>query len=382
MRWARWRSMAVVAAVVMLLAAACGDDDENGDTANEADTESTTESTEGDAPGTTDEEVIETPEAVAPESTVRLLTHDSFSVSDGLFDNFTLDTGIEVEVVSGGDAGELVSRAILTAGRPEADVLYGVDNTFLQRALDADVFEPFTSTALSSVPDELRLDPDNRVTPIDYGDVCVNYWKSEISGSPPSSLDDLAKPEFASSFVTQDPESSSPGFAFLLATIATFGEGGWQDYWQKLADGGVSVTPGWTDAYYGEFVAGGGSKAIVTSYATSPVAEMIFATSDIDEPPTAVMADSCFRQVEFAGVLAGTDQPDAAGRLIDFMLSERFQADIPLNMFVFPANSELATPPSFTQWATNVDQPLTLTPAEIEENRARWTQEWADIVLR
>ncbi|MDH3294069.1 MAG: thiamine ABC transporter substrate-binding protein [Acidimicrobiia bacterium] len=328
------------------------------------------------------DDAADTPEAVSPDTTVRLLTHDSFSVSDGLFDHFTLDTGIDVEVVNAGDAGELVSRAILTAGQPEADVLFGVDNTFLQRALDADVFVPYASPGLSTVADEFKLDPENRVTPIDYGDVCLNYWKESFAAAAPASLDDLTKPEFASTFVTMDPEASSPGFAFLLATIANYGEDGWQDFWRQLADGGVTVTSGWTEAYYGEFVAGGGERAIVTSYATSPVAEMIFATSDIDEPPTGVITDSCFRQIEFAGILTGTDQPEAAGRLIDFLLSETFQADIPLNMFVFPVNTTLETPPSFRQWATEVDNPLSLTPAEIEANRSRWTQEWAEIVLR
>ncbi len=375
---------ALVVVLLFLIAACGGGDDETSDEVDRAATETTrtTETAEPTDETETTEPDGETPEAVEPGATVRLLTHDSFSVSDGLFDNFTLDTGIDVEVVNAGDAGELVSRAILTAGQPEADVLFGVDNTFLQRALDADIFTAYESSGLADVPDELELDPENRVTPIDYGDVCLNYWKDAFADGGPASLADLTRPEYASTFVTMDPEASSPGFAFLLATIATYGEDGWQDYWRQLADGGVTVTSGWSDAYYGEFVAGGGDKAIVTSYATSPVAEMIFATSDIDEPPTGVVADSCFRQIEFAGVLNGTENPDAAGALIDFMLSETFQADIPLNMFVFPANSTLETPPSFAEWATAVEDPLILSPAEIEENRSRWTEEWAEIVLR
>lgn len=380
---------AVLVALAMTLAAcgggddgtAIGDDAAADETTGATDTGAAASAEDGDQ-GDAAEADVETPEAIEPGITVRLLTHDSFSVSDGLFDNFTLETGIDVEVVNAGDAGELVSRAILTAGQPEADVLFGVDNTFLQRALDAGIFTAHESPELVNVPDELKLDPENRVTPIDYGDVCLNYWKAAFDGGGPASLADLTRPEFASTFVTMDPEASSPGFAFLLATIATFGAGGWQDYWQQLADAGVTVTSGWSDAYYGEFVAGGGDKAIVTSYATSPVAEMIFATSDIDEPPTGVVADSCFRQIEFAGVLNGTENPDAAGALIDFMLSETFQADIPLNMFVFPANSTLETPPSFAEWATAVEDPLILSPAEIEENRSRWTEEWAEIVLR
>ncbi|MCP3990598.1 MAG: thiamine ABC transporter substrate-binding protein [Actinomycetia bacterium] len=316
--------------------------------------------------------------------TVRLVTHDSFVVSDGILEAFTDQTGIEVDVIQGGDAGEVVSRSILTAGQPEADVLFGIDNTFLQRGLDADLFVAYESPLLSTVDDGLELDQGQfRVTPIDYGDVCVNYWTDAVpSGAAPTSLDDLTEPEYASSFVTQDPEASSPGFAFLLATIAAYGEGGWEDYWAQLADGGVTVTSGWTDAYHGEFIAGGGDKAMVTSYATSPVAEVVFADPPVDEPPTGVLLDGCFRQVEFAGILDGADQPEAAKALIDFLLSEEFQADIPLNMFVFPANGDVVVPDVFTANAAVPTRTLSLEPAEIEANRARWTERWAEIVIR
>jgi thiamine transport system substrate-binding protein len=316
--------------------------------------------------------------------TVRLVTHDSFVVSDGVLEAFTEQTGIEVDVIQGGDAGEVVSRAILTAGEPEGDVLFGIDNTFLQRGLDAELFVPYESPQLSTVDDELELDRGQfRVTPIDYGDVCVNYWVDALpSSEAPTSLDDLTEPDYAGSFVTQDPEASSPGFAFLLATIAAYGEDGWEDYWTQLADGGVAVTAGWTDAYYGEFVAGGGEKALVTSYATSPVAEVVFAETPIETPPTGVLLDGCFRQVEFAGILDGAEQPEAAQALIDFMLSETFQADIPLNMFVFPANGEVALPEVFTANAAVPTRTLSLDPAEIEANRARWTERWAEIVIR
>ncbi len=322
------------------------------------------------------------PVAIAPGTEVTLLTHDSFSVSDGLFDNFTLETGVDVNVIQGGDAGELVARAVLTAGEPEADVLFGIDNTFLQRGLDADLFVPHKSPLLSDVPTELQLDPEYRVTPIDVGDVCVNYWIDAVGDTVPSTLDDLAEPEFASQFVTENPETSSPGFAFLLATIAKYGEDGWEDYWQKLADGGVSVTPGWSEAYYGEFIAGGGDRSLVTSYASSPVAAVLFAETPTDVAPTGVLTDSCFRQIEFAGVLAGTDQPDAAGLLVDFMLSETFQEDIPLNMFVAPANSKAVVPDLFVTHAADPGDPLSLSPAEIEANRSDWTERWAEIVLR
>ncbi len=313
---------------------------------------------------------------------ITLVTHDSFVVTPGIFDSFTADTGISVEVLSGGDAGEVVSRAVLSAGVPEGDVMFGIDNTFLQRGLNANIFTAYESPMLDSVPDELELDDEHRVTPVDFGDVCLNTTVDGIDGKVPTSIADLTDPAFAGTFVTENPESSSPGFAFLLATIATFGEDGWEDYWTDLAAGGVTVTSGWSDAYYGEFVSGGGPKTIVTSYATSPVAEVLFADPPIDTAPTSVILDSCFRQIEFAGILAGTAHPEAAAKLIDFMLSPTFQADIPLNMFVAPANSDVELPAEFIEHGVDVPSPLTLSPEEIEENRAEWTQRWTEIVLR
>ncbi len=314
--------------------------------------------------------------------TITLITHDSFVVSDGIFDSFTAESGITVELLAGGDAGEMVSRAVLTAGTPEADVMFGIDNTFLQRGLDADLFTAYESPLLGDVPDDLELDDAHRVTPIDFGDVCLNTTVDGVDGNVPTSIADLTDPAFAATFVTENPESSSPGFAFLLATIATFGEDGWEDYWTSLADGGVTVTAGWNDAYYGEFVSGGGDKTIVTSYATSPVAEVLFADPPVDTAPTAVILDSCFRQVEFAGILAGTEHPEAAAKLVDFMLSPTFQADIPLNMFVAPANETVELPEAFVEHGIIVPDPLTLSPEEIEANRAAWTERWTEIVLR
>jgi thiamine transport system substrate-binding protein len=391
----RW--LAILAVALVLAAGCSGSDEAGGETSTDAETTAAADAddTSGDDTASDDgtdtgdaggedaggEDADEAPVAIEPGTTIRLLTHDSFSVSDGLFDNFTLETGVEVEVVSGGDAGELVARAVLSADDPEGDVLFGIDNTFLQRGLDADLFQAHESPGLATVPDQLELDPEHRVTPIDFGDVCVNYWTDAVAEAP-TSLADLTDPALASSFVTEDPETSSPGFAFLLATIARYGEDGWEDYWTQLREGGVTVTPGWNEAYYGEFVAGGGDKALVTSYGSSPVAEVLFAVEPIDEPPTGVLTDGCFRQVEFAGILAGTEHPAEAAALIDFMLSETFQADIPLNMFVSPANAEVELPELYAAHAAAVADPLFLDPATIEANRNDWTERWAEIVLR
>jgi len=318
-----------------------------------------------------------------PIGPVTLVTHDSFWVSEGTLAAFTAGTGIEVVLRTAGDTGQMVSTAILTAGDPMGDVMFGVDNTFLQRALDADLFESYRSPALADVPTALQLDPSHRVTPIDFGDVCVNYWIDRFDDGhlAPSTLADLADPAYADQLVVQNPETSSPGLAFLLATIAEFGDG-WEDYWAALRDNGVVVTAGWEDAYYGEFVSGGGNRPIVVSYASSPPAEVIYADPPVDTPPTGVVTDTCFRQVEFAGILAGTPNRLAAEMLVDFLLSPTFQEDIPLNMFVFPALSTAILPPAFVDFVELADDPHVLDPAEIEANRNTWTERWTEIVLR
>ena len=313
---------------------------------------------------------------------ITVVTHDSFAVSEGIIESFEESTGITVNLLTGEDTGSMLSQVILTKDNPIADVVFGIDNTFLQRALDEDLFVPYRSPAVEAVPAELQLDAQNRVTPIDYGDVCVNYWIDATDGAPPETLEDLADPRHAASFVTQNPETSSPGLAFLLATVAAFGADGWEDYWADLRDGGVSVTAGWSEAYFGEFTAGGGERALVTSYATSPVAEVLFADPPTDTPPTGVLTDGCFRQIEFAGILAGTGNLAGAQAFVDFMLSDTFQEDIPLNMFVFPASSTAQVPEVFATHAVAVPAPLSLDPALIAAERDDWTRRWVEIVLR
>lgn len=333
------------------------------------------------------------PEAIDPEvvadasvdgATVTLVTHDSFATSEGTFDRFTEETGITVEVLQTGDAGTLVSQSILTAGKPVADVLFGIDTTFLCRGTRAGLFTPYAPKALADVDDALEQDPDHLVTPIDVGDVCLNYSRAAYpdAADAPKGLDDLADERFADQFVTENPESSSPGLAFLLATIAEYGSDGWQDYWKRLRANGVEVTSGWEEAYNEAFGAGSGERSIVTSYATSPVADVVYSDPPRTEPAIGVVTDACFRQVEFAGVLRGSSNPEAAALLVDFLLSPTFQEDIPLNMFVEPANQRAEVPAEFEANRVAVDDPLTMTPAEIEAGRDAWTEAWTRTVLR
>jgi thiamine transport system substrate-binding protein len=266
-------------------------------------------------------------------------------------------------------------------------VFFGVDNTYLSRALEAGVFSKYAPSALAGVPEEYQLDPSHQLTPIDHGDVCINYdkqWFADKKLAVPATLDDLTKPAYKGLLVVENPATSSPGLAFQLATIAKFGDDGWRDYWSKLRNNDVKVDDGWESAYDGDFTQGAnqGTYPLVVSYASSPPAAVYFSKPQPKTSPIGTMLDSCFRQVEFAGVIKGTPHQAAARKLVDFMLSERFQADIPLQMFVFPVRDGTPLPAVFTKFAEVPEQPLALPPADISTHREAWIEQWTDTVLR
>jgi thiamine transport system substrate-binding protein len=301
---------------------------------------------------------------------------------------FEMEHAVDVQILKGGDAGEMVNKAILTKNAPLADVLYGVDNTFLSRALNESIFDPYSSPALASVPESLTDGTQGIVDPIDYGDVCLNYDKSAFTDEvqPPILLLDLTKPEYKGMLVVENPATSSPGLAFLLATVIRFGttdDYTWQDYWRALRANDVLVDEDWETAYYTSFSGGtgAGDRPVVVSYATSPAAEVVFSDPPVTTSPTGVVDDGCFRQVEYAGVLKGAKAPALARQFVDYMLSTEFQADIPLNMYVFPAQPEASVPDVFAANAVKVMEPLTMDAAAIAAGRDQWVQEWTDVVL-
>ena len=323
-------------------------------------------------------------DAESPDEIV-LLTHDSFAISEEVLSAFTDAHGVSIEVRRAGDAGSMVNQAILTKENPLGDVLYGIDNTFLSRALREELFVPYASPAAADIADVL-VDPSGRVTPIDFGDVCINYDRASLGADAlpiPTSLRDLTDPRYRSMLVVQDPSTSSPGLAFLLATIATFPDGAeydWRQYWADLVANDVTVTPGWEAAYYGMFSGGTGEgdRPLVVSYASSPPAEVFY--GELTEAPTGAISEGCFRQVEYAGILQGTEHEPTARLLIDFMLSDRFQEDIPLNMFVFPAKETVALPDVFIEHTTIPTNPIVMAPERIEQNREDWIAEWTQII--
>ena len=334
--------------------------------------------------------------ACAPESTatpstgpetITVMTHDSFSISEEVVRSFEEANNAEVVFLPGGDAGSVLNRAILTKDAPLADLLFGVDNTFLSRALEEDIFESYDSPVLNEIPDTFKLDASNRALPVDYGDVCINYDKAyfeENNLAIPQSLEDLTKPEYKGLLVVENPATSSTGLAFLLGTVAHYGES-FTEYWQALKENGVVVVDGWETAYYTNFSgsSGRGPQPLVVSYGTSPAAEVIYAETPLDDAPTASITgpDTCFRQVEFVGILKGTRQRALAEKFVDFMLGQQFQEDVPLQMFVYPVNPNAALPDEFTKYAQAPEEAAQLAPDVIAENRDAWIQAWTDVVM-
>jgi thiamine transport system substrate-binding protein len=325
--------------------------------------------------------------------TLYVVTHSSFAMSKEVREAFEKQTGAKVQVIKLGDAGEALNKVILSKGSPLGDVFFGADNTFLSRALQADIFEPYAPKGLDAVPAEFKLDSTNRMTPIDVGYVNINYDIAALKKANlavPQSLSDFTKPEYKGKLVVENPATSSPGLAFLLSTIATFGESGnytWKDFWRDLRKNDVQVSAGWDDAYYGSFSASSGSKGnvpFVVSYSTSPAAEVFFSEGALKEPPTGNLypPKGAFKQIEFAGVLKGAKNPELAKQWLDFMLSQNFQEDVPLQMFVYPVLPTAKQPDVFARFAAIPKEPAVISPDDISKNREKWIQEWTQIVLR
>lgn len=321
--------------------------------------------------------------------TLVMMTHDSFAISEAIIEDFQAAHNATVQVITAGDAGLATNQAILNKEAPLADVFYGIDNTLLTRGLEAEIFAAYESPLLANIPEEFQLDPENGALPVDYGDVCLNYDKAffdEANLALPDSLEALTDSVYRGLLVVENPASSSPGLAFLLATVAHFGKEGFVYYWQALRANDVKIVENWEAAYYTEFSgsSGRGSRPLVVSYASSPPAEVIFAEEPLDEAPTGSLVGEgmCYRQIEFVGILKGTQNRELAEAWIDFMLSREFQEDIPLQMFVFPVNPEAQLPEAFVKHAQIATQPATVDPAAIAAHREEWIKAWTTTMLR
>jgi len=291
---------------------------------------------------------------------VTLVTHDSFVMSKAQITDFSKTTGFNLKLVKLGDAGSLTNRLILTKSAPVADAVFGIDNTFAGRATDAGII-------------------DGELTPTDFGDVCFNYDQEIFMQRkivPPTSLADLIKPAYRNMTVVENPNTSSTGLSFLAATIDKFGETGWQNYWKQLKANGLKVVDSWETAYYTEFIGsdGKGHYPIVLSYASSPA----FEVNARGISRTAIIDDGCFRQTEYAGVLAGAKNPKGAQAVIDYLLSPKFQATFPTAMYMYPIVSDTVIPSAWSK-NTSIASRTYGDQLDINKNRKAWLAAWSAI---
>jgi len=327
--------------------------------------------------------VVDAPTDTQP---LTVMTHDSFAISPATLAAFEQQHHAKVTILNSGDAGSLLNKAILSKDAPFADVLYGVDNTFLSRAQEAGIFIPYTPNTANFV-DGIDLSVSTPLIPIDRGYVVINYDIAALAKrgiEPPHSLQDLLMPEYKGLLVVENPALSSPGLAFLLATVAEFGESNWQGYWKLLRENDVLIAPDWNTAYYTHFSgsSGKGPRPLVVSYSSSPAAEVVYADPKVDTAPTANVNFAAFEQTEYVGILKGTQQETLARAFVDFMLTDTFQNDMPLNMFVYPVTKSAVLPEVFTANATIPTVRAQLLPSVIAAQRDAWVKEWDDIMLK
>ncbi|HEY4556803.1 MAG TPA: thiamine ABC transporter substrate-binding protein [Enteractinococcus sp.] len=303
------------------------------------------------------------------EASVTIMTHDSFNVPEELVTAFEEETGYSVTTTSPGDAGAVLNQLILQKDNPTVDGVYGIDNYSAETLLAEDMLTPHDADLGSADQFTVASDTEGHLAPIDHGQVCVNMdneWFEAEGLAPPETLEDLTDPAYEGLFVTTDPTTSSPGLAFLVATIAATDD--WQTYWHDLLDNGAKVAGGWSDAYYSDFTsAGDGDYPLVLSYLSSPSAE---------EGRTSSILGTCTQQVEYAGVLAEAANPDGAKAFIEFLLSSDFQETLPTEMFMYPVLDDVELPEEWSQYAELAEDPIAVDEAEVAENRDAWLDDW------
>ncbi len=330
--------------------------------------------TSGIFPGGSQE--AQSPEAAAQKSSdsLKIYCYDSFASEWGpgpiLAEEFTARTGIEVELIAPGDAVTILSKAIMEKDNPRADLLIGPDNNLLARTLAEDILEPYESPALSSIPEELKFDDSNQLLPFDWGYFAICY-DSQVITDPPSSLEDLTKPEYAKSLVLMDPRTSSPGMGFLLWTRAVYGDE-FMDYWQRLSGSVLSVTESWSNGY-GLFT--NGEAPLVLSYSTSPVYHKMW--EETERYKAIEFKEGNYLQVEGAGVIKGAANPEAARAFLDYMLSPEGQQVIATSNTMMPVIPETELPEAFDM-AFISETPLLLDTSEIAQSSDAWVQEWVE----
>ncbi len=307
-----------------------------------------------------------------------IYAYDSFVSEWGpgpkIFPAFEEKYDIKVSVISAGDAGQVLQRAIIEKNNVNADLLIGIDNNLLSKAIAADVLSPYKSPNLNKIPEELIFDKTYNITPFDYGYFSIIYDSDKIS-VPPVSLKDLVKPEFNKSLILMDPRTSSPGLGFMLWTIKVFGED-FDNYWTDLMPSVLTITDGW-DSGYGLFTQG--EAPMVLSYTTSPAYHAEY--ENTDRYRSAVFSSGHYMQIEGISIVKNAKHRDAAELFIDFILEDNIQKEIPLTNWMYPVRQDISLPESFNL-APKPEKSLIIESEKIELNLDSWIEDWINAVTK
>jgi thiamine transport system substrate-binding protein len=313
---------------------------------------------------------------------LRVMVHSSFALPKPLLAQFESQAGVKLSIIKGGDAGEMLNKLILTRAKPIADVVYGLDNTLVGKAIAAEALEPVLPQ-MSGLPDDQL---GAALAPVDYGFVTLNVDKAELAkrGVPlPTSLKDLTLPTYKGWLVIPNPATSSTGYAFLLATISAMGEEPAFAWWAQMRGNGLKVVKSWSDAYYTEFSRNKGAYPLVVSYATSPAAEVFYSKEKITESPTASLnlKGGVFRQVEGVGLIKGGHQRQAALKFVDFMRSGPVQKALQTEMWMYPVLAK-AQRAEVMRHAVEPQEFEAPSAQLIATKGSSWVARWIQVVLK
>lgn len=302
-------------------------------------------------------------------------TYDAFpeGLEEVLVDYFDREYSVSVTVERFQDTGGLFNEVMLTRGEGAADLVIGLDNTYIGRALEADLFQPTEPAEIDAVREDLILDESNRLVPFDYGNIVLNYDSQALS-DPPTTWEELLDPSLRESIVLMNPATSSPGRNFLLLTIEQFGEDGYLDFWEELEPNILTITSGWSDGY-GLYTQG--EAPIVLSYETSPAFHIAY--EDTDRYKNLILDEVGYAQIEVMGVLQDAPNRENAHRAVDFILSTEFQSEIALNQFMYPVREDVELPDSFQQ-LHRPEETRFIDIDTVDANYERWLDDWEAVM--
>lgn len=315
---------------------------------------------------------IATP-ALAETPVLQVLTYDSFTSEWGpgpaVEKAFEATCACDLQFVPAGDGAALLARVQLEGAASDADVVLGLDTSLTAAASATQLFAPHGKNPALDLPVDYA---DPLFLPFDWGWFGFVYDKTKVT-EPPKTFEQLAASDLK--IVIQDPRSSTPGLGLLLWVKAAHGDKA-ADVWRGLADNIVTVTPGWSEAY-GLFTEG--EADMVLSYTTSPAYHLI-AEKD-DTKAAALFDEGHYMQIEVAGKLAATDQPELADKFLDFMLSDAFQSAIPETNWMYPAVTPAAGLPAGFE-TFRPARSLLLAPEEAQAARDAALPEWQAALAR